>query len=71
MVKSARIDVHCCFLEKRTPLALAAVAFNSVIGCIMNVRLSALKCCKYNSGHLIAFPKMAKTLKQGVKFAQT
>ena len=36
-----------------------------------NVRLSALKCCQNHSGHLIALRKMAKTHKQGVKFAPT
>ena len=51
MVKNARID-YCTlfFLQKEASLALAAVLCNGMVGCIMNMRLSALKYCQYHSG---------------------
>ena len=66
-----QITAPCCFLEKGASLALAAVLCNGMVGCIMNVRLSALEYCQHHSEHLLAFRKTAKALKQCVKFAQT
>ena len=49
--KNARID-YCTFffLQKGASLALAAALCNDMVGCITNMRLSALKYFQYHSG---------------------
>ena len=73
------ISPYCTLLFSRKEnfkffeVALPAVLFNGAVGgCIMNVRISALKYCQYHTGHLLTFRKTAiKALKQDVKFVQT
>ena len=51
MVKKCKNRLlHLFFLQKGASLALAAALCNDMVGCITNMRLSALKYCQYHSG---------------------